>query len=104
MKNLHEQLSLMKLSDRRKMFMLKYMYKCSQCEERVNSYRPKVELRARPKVKMKITFSKKERVLRSPYYLCNKLWDQLDHTVQTLNSCFEFTTAVKKLDLSKLLV
>ena len=101
MNNLQEQLSLMKLSDRRK------MYKCSQCEERVDSYRPKVELRARPKVKMKITFTKKERVLRSPYYLCNTLWDQLDqldHTVQTLNSCFEFTTAVKKLDLSKLLV
>ena len=61
-----------------------------------------VELRARLKVKMKIAFTKKERVLKSPYYLCNKLWDQLDHTVQNLSSCFEFTTVMKKMDSSKL--
>ena len=35
-----------------------------------------------PKVKMKIDFTDKERVRRSPYYLCNQLWDKLDHSVQ----------------------
>ena len=55
--------------------MLKMMYKYSQYEEYVDQYRPKVELRARPKVKMKVAFTRKERVLKSPYYLCNKLWD-----------------------------
>ena len=57
--------------------MLKIMYRYSQCEECVDQYKPKVELRARPKVKMKIAFTKKERVLKSPHYLCNTLWDQL---------------------------
>ena len=104
MNMLHVQLSLMKLSERRKMFMLKMMYKYSQYEEYVDQYRPKVELRARPKVKMKVAFTRKERVLKSPYYLCNKLWDQLDHTVQNANTCYEFATAVRKLDLTKFML
>ena len=49
---------------------------------------------------MKIGFTKKERVLRSPYYVCNKLWDQLDYTVQNVNNYYEFTTAVKKFNLT----
>ena len=84
--------------------MLKMMYKYSQYEEYVEQYRPKVELRARPKVKMKVAFTRKERVLKSPYYLCNKLWDQLDHTVQNANTCYEFATAVRKLDLTKFML
>ena len=31
---------------------------------------------------MKIPFTDKERVLRSPYYKCNKLWDKLDSNIQ----------------------
>ena len=48
---------------------------------------------------MKLRITKKERVLRSPYYLANKLWDQLDHVVQNLDTMFEFATALKKIDL-----
>ena len=58
-----------------------------------------MELRTRPKVKMKLRNTKKERVLHSPYYLANKLWDQLDHVVQNLDTMFEFSTAIKKIDL-----
>ena len=70
----------------KRLFMLKMMYKYSQRQEYVEPYKPKMELRAKPKVKMKVSFTKKERVLRSPYYATNRLWDQLDHTVQNLNS------------------
>ena len=56
--------------------MLKMVYKYSQREEYVEQYKPQIELRTRPKVKMKLHNTKKERVLRSPYYLANKLWDQ----------------------------
>ena len=38
----------------------------------ISILKPKVELRARPKVKMKIAFTKEQGVLKSPYYLCNK--------------------------------
>ena len=51
---------------------------------------------------MKVSFTKKERVLRSPYYEANRLWEQLDHTVQNLNSVYDFSIAVKKLDLATL--
>ena len=57
---LHVKLKL--LQDRRKMFMLKIMYKLSRDAENVNTYRPEVTLRTGPKVKMKIAFTDKERV------------------------------------------
>ena len=75
------------------------MYKYSQREEYVEQYKPQMELRTRPKVKMKLHTTKKERVLRSPFYLANKLWDQLDHGVQNLDTMFEFATAIKEIDL-----
>ena len=78
------------------------MFKYSQCDEYVNRDRPKIEMRNTPKVKMKLKFTKKERVLKSPYYICNKLWDQLDYNVQRLNTFEEFALAVKRLDLAKL--
>ena len=102
MSDMHVQLFLMKLAERRKSFMLKLMFKYSRCEEYVDRDKPKIELRNRPKVKMKLKFTKKERVLRSPYYMCNKLWEQLDCNVQRLNTCGEFALALNRLDLSKL--
>ena len=71
MKKIHEKHKLKILQDRRKLFMLKMVYKLSMDAENVNTYRPEVTLRMGPKVKMKIAFSDKERVCRSPYYLCN---------------------------------
>ena len=52
MDELHWKLRLKKLCDRRKMFMLKMMYKLILKEENVNTYRPEVVLRTAPKVKM----------------------------------------------------
>ena len=98
MKDMHDQLSLVSLAERRKLFMLKLMFKYSQHDEYVNHN--KIELCNRPKVKMKLTFTKKDRVLKSPYYLCKKLWDQLDYNLQSLTTIHEFTSAVRKLDLA----
>ena len=72
MKELHSKLNLKLLNERRKIFMLKLMYKLSQDNENVNRYRPEMILRTAPKVKMK---KDKERVRRSPYYIGNQLWD-----------------------------
>ena len=73
MKDLHKDLNLKWLDYRRKMFMLKMMYKISKEETTIKRYRPEMLLRTGPEVKMIIAFTNKEMVLRSPFYLCNKL-------------------------------
>ena len=60
MNELHAKLNLEMLNDRRKRFMLKFMYKLSRDVENVNMYRPERVLRTAPKVKMKIDFTDKE--------------------------------------------
>ena len=68
---LYKHYSLKKLCDRRKM-----AYKCSLKGSNIDSYRPDVVLRTRAKVKLKLEFIIKQRVLKSPYYLLVKLWNQ----------------------------
>ena len=82
--------------------MLKMMYKLSQEDNNIEHYRPEMLLCTGPKVKMKIVFTKKERVLRSPYYLCNILWDKLDSTAQRAKNVVEFKNILKKMDLTEL--
>ena len=77
------------------------MYKLSQDIKNVNSYRPEMILRTAPKVKMKIEFTDKERVRRSPYYICNSLWDKLDSQTQALNSILEFSNRLRSIDISE---
>ena len=84
----HKKLRLKMLNNRRKMFMLMLMYKLSRLKENVNTRKPERELRTGPKVKMKIEFTDKERVLRSPYYKCNRLWDELDSDLQLSGDIF----------------
>ena len=49
---------------------------------------------------MKIPFTSKERVLRSPFYLCNKLWDKLDSEVQLAKNVVDFKNILNKMDLT----
>ena len=102
MKELHPKLNLKLLHNRRKLFMLKLMYKLSQDPENVNRYRPEMLLRTAPKVKMKIDFTDKERVRRSPYYLCNQYWEKIDSAIQTANNIFDFSKQLRKIDLTDL--
>ena len=53
-------------------------------------------------MKMKIAFTSKERVLKSPFYLCNKLWDKLDSNVHMVTSVTEFKNILNKMDLAEL--
>ena len=100
MKKLHVKHNLKMLHDRRKLFMLKIMYKLSREAENVNTYRPEVMLRTGPKVKMKIDFTDKDRVCRSPYYLCNKMWNKLNSSVQRADTLYAFKKHLKKMDLT----
>ena len=92
MNDLHVKLKLALLTDRRKRFMLKLVYKLSHDMEN----RPEMALRTAPKVKMKLDFTDKERVRRNPYYLCNRLWDELDSETQLSENMFEFTKKLCK--------
>ena len=60
--------------------------------ENVNRYRPEITLRTGAKVKMKVKFTGKQRVYRSPYYLCTQLWDKLDdhESIQLSSNIIEF--------------
>ena len=78
------------------------MYKLSKVERNVERYRPEMLLRTGPKVKMKIAFTNKERVRRSPFYLCNALWDKLDSKVQVAKNVIEFKSILSKMDLTGL--
>ena len=64
----------------------------------LNTRRPDRILRTGPKVKMKVMFTDKERVLRSPYYVGNRVWDLLDADVQRSNTMFEFKNVIKKME------
>ena len=65
----------------------------------VNTHRPDRILLTGPKVKLKVPFTDKERVLRSPYYVGSRLWDRLDVDFQRSNNIFEFKNVIKKLKL-----
>ena len=101
MEIMHKELNLKLLADRRKFFMLMLMYKLSTKEENVNRYRPEMLLRTGLKVKMKVDFTDRERVLRSPY-VCNRLWDKLESEIQHCETVFEFKNKLRKLDMSQL--
>ena len=42
-------------------------------------------------------------MLRSPYYVCNRLWDKLSSEIQHSESIVIYKNKLKKLDLSQLL-
>ena len=103
MEHLHRQLNLKSLAERRKYFMLKLVYKLSREEENINNYRPQILSPTGPKVQMKIAFTDKERVLRSPYYMCNRLWDKLNSDeIQLSKAIWEFKSNSKRINLSLL--
>ena len=39
---------------------------------------------------MKVEFTDKQHVYRSPFYLCTQLWDKLEESIPLLNSIFEY--------------
>ena len=97
MKNMHSDLNLKWLDYRRTLFMSKMMYKLSKDECNVDRYRPEMLLHTGRKVKMKIAFTSKEKVLRSPFYLCNALWDKLESKVQLAKNVVDFKNMLSKM-------
>ena len=44
-------------------------------------------------------YSNKERVLKSPYYLAENLWNQLDEVMQTIQTRFNFKKRLNFVDV-----
>ena len=61
-----------------------------------------MQLRTGPKDKMKIEFTDKERVLPSPFYKRNTLWDRLDSDIQLTDNTYEFKRKLKMINISGL--
>ena len=53
-----------------------------------------------PKVKMKVHFTDKEKVRRSPFYVGNRMWDKLNSKVQMSKYMLEFKNNLKKIDMT----
>ena len=51
---------------------------------------------------MKVSFTDKSRVCRSPYYLCNQLWDKLDSEIQLSKTVYEFKDNLNMIVLSEM--
>ena len=51
---------------------------------------------------MKLMYTVKERVLRSPYYIAVNLWNQIDEDIQSIDDIEKFKRHVKALDLDNL--
>ena len=65
-------------------------------------YRPKIVLRSRHKIKMKIAYSDKDQVLKSPYYMVISLWNQLDEETRSIETREEIKMKMKRIDINTL--
>ena len=80
--------------------MLKMMFKISQDVENINMtlYHLEATSCTEPNFKMKVDFTDKQRMYKSPYYLCNQLWDKLCVSTQLSRDVYEFNRNIKKVD------
>ena len=99
---MHKTFGLCKLKIRRKLFILNTMYKYSKKIENVEVYRPNIMLRTGPKVKLKLPFTAKDRVIKSSYYLVVCLWNKLDADLQTADSFMVIKQKLKKFDIDNM--
>ena len=77
-----------------------WWYKLSQNHDALDVNRPDRILRNRDKIKLKIAFSNKDHVKRSPFYLCNNIWKNLSIETQRCDNNFEFKKPLRKSNLS----
>ena len=76
------------------------IHKYSRKDEFVDTAQATKFVRGSRKIKTKYPYSSKNRVLRSPYYRCVYLWNQLDYKLQHICSNKLFGKRLRTLDLS----
>ena len=81
---------------RRKRNLVKIMHKTTKNINNVDPARPLMDLRSRPKVKLKSKFTSVTKVYNSPYYRGTRLWDKLPANLQKEESKIKFKTEVNQ--------
>ena len=68
------------------------IHKTSKDKVNVDSSRPNIDLRSKPKVKLKNTFTSITKVYNSPFYRGIRLWDQIPPELQKEENNIKFKT------------
>ena len=93
---LQEEFNIEKLSLRRKRNLVKLVHKTSKNVVNVDISRPKMDLRSKPKVKLKSKFTSITKVYNSPLYRGMRLWDQLPRDLQREKNNVKFKTEINR--------
>ena len=99
MEMLHDRVRLLFLSAYKWKLMLNLVLKCKRRE---NLDRPSIVLRGRHKIKMKLPYSNKDQVLKSPSYMSFNLWNQLDEETQSIEAREEFKRKLRLIHVNRL--
>ena len=95
-KILHGKYNIEPLQLRRKRNLVKIIHKTSKDSVNVDQERPNMDLRSRPKVKLKNKFTKITKVYNSPLYRGVRLWDKLTLDLQKEENNIKFKLEIKK--------
>ena len=83
---------------RRKRNLVKIIYKNSKNTMNIDQERPNMDLRSKPKVKLKSKFTSITKVYNSPLYRGLRLWDKLTPNLQKEENKFRFKSEINKFD------
>ena len=81
---------------RRQRNLVKIIHKTSKDKINLNLVRPKMDLRSKPKVKLKTDFTSITKVYNSPLYRGLRLWDQLPPEMQKEDNNVKFKNGIKQ--------
>ena len=84
------------LSLRRKRNLVKIVYRTSKDTVNIDNSRPNIDLRSKPKVKLKNKFTALTKVYNSPLYRGIRLWDQLPPNLQKKENKIKFKTEINR--------
>ena len=82
---------------RRQRNLVKIIHKTSRDETNLDLVRPKMDLRSKPKVKLKMVFTSNTKVYNSPLYRGMRLWDQLPPEMQKEKNNVNFKNGIKQI-------
>ena len=93
---LQEDFNIESLSLRRKRNLVKLVHKTSKDKVNVENSRPNIDLRSKPKVKLKSKFTSITKVYNSPLYRGIRLWDQLPLNLQKEENNIKFKNELNR--------
>ena len=93
---LQEEFNIEPLLLRRQRNLVKIIYKTSKNDVNVEHERPKMDLRSKPKVKLKSKFTGITKVHNSPLYRGMRLWDKLPAKLQNEENKIRFKVEINR--------